>query len=41
MVSTHKQLLSQVATHIMQIDRLKLNTHKGNLETFVAKVSQK
>jgi len=34
-VSTHKQLLTDVATHVIHIDRLKLNMHKGNLDDFV------
>jgi elongation factor 3 len=38
MVSTHKQLLTDVAQTIISIDKLKLNFHKGNLDKFVEAV---
>jgi len=38
MVSTHKQLLTDVAQYILQIDNLKLKMHKGNLNVFVENV---
>jgi len=37
-VSTHKQLLTDVAQTIIQIDNLKLKMHKGNLMNFVENV---
>ncbi|KAJ3066279.1 translational elongation factor EF-1 alpha [Podochytrium sp. JEL0797] len=35
MVSHDSKFLNTVCTHIMQIDRLKLNTYRGNLNSFI------